>query len=185
MHFRGLDWATVQPFALIAFLLLLVALLSRDISRARRRPALERDGWSILRPCIALYALDVVALVLVALFSVSFVVALVVVLSEPSDPKLWIMLVLAPPMTMLGLYQLWYTLFVRIRFNNTGIDWRGVFRRRYIPWAQVARVRQHSGLGPRAICADGRRIGVWAYLNGFDNFIAMARSEGVVVDDSV
>jgi hypothetical protein len=176
----GLNWTTVLGMPSWAWAAIVSPIVVGLLARAGRVPARSRSGWKLLEPSIGIYALALVGLVLALLFSITTVVAALALFQEHT----WLIFFLAiasPVLAFLGWYFISYILFVRISFNEFGIESRIFGRRTFVSWGDLAEIRRHWFFGPLFVTKTGKRYFIWEYLKGFQDCIQTAQAHGVPV----
>jgi hypothetical protein len=89
--------------------------------------------------------------------------------------------VLSPILAVMGWHTVWSILFVRYRYNNSGLKRRTIRKRNFIVWENVQKIDRHWLLGPRLQSFKNKRFFIWKYHRGFDGFIATAKAHGITV----
>lgn len=183
-----LDWTLLSEVPRwvrgVGFLILLVTFIGTfqvSVRRAPKRPARERKGWKLLTPSLGHYLVSPLAIVLFPVFSVATVYAGISLFSEPYTAANWMLLVLGPPMIVLTGSHNWYTLFVRFRFNDGGVERRGPLRREFWAWNHIAAIKFQWFRGTQIVLLDGRRYCVSDDMRGFYEFIETAKIHGIAV----
>jgi hypothetical protein len=181
MDFLGLRWDTFLGMPSYVWAGIIASIAVPLMAKMGNIAARRRNGWNLLEPGIALYLFIPVQLIMVLLFTTTTVVSGVLIFSQPNDRITLSLLILSPPIAYMMWYSLWYLLFVRIHFNETGVERRNLFRHTFIAWKDIAKIRRHWFFGPQIVTVQGRKYGVWEYLRGFRDFIDTAKTQGVTV----
>jgi hypothetical protein len=172
-------WLHLKPYLAVAAFALAFGAVITVLSLGRAKIV---DGWRILRPTPLLYGLGVlcipISLGLLIVGGQGLTDARV--LGDQPHPQLY-----AAGMVVLGLifpYCTVTTFFVRIRFNDQGVQKSWFGRPRFTSWTEIKKLERSVFKGPQLVTRTGRGIAVSAYLAGFRELVQMAKAKDVEVD---
>ena len=69
---------------------------------------------------------------------------------------------------------------MRLRFNEVGVEYRGIAKTLFAPWSEIARVAHHGLMGVQ-VHAMGATFPVPRYFAGVYQFMDQAASRGIEV----
>ena len=168
-----------------AWIAILSALAVAGFKALAKRPlAADADGWTRIRPTIAVVGLTVLSILVAAAALLALAVVTIAIILDPAGtlgaPASWVMLLIPLLITIFG-YSSVYTLFCKQRFNAEGLEQNYLGRRRFVPWAEMEALKRHWLLGPRLHPKSGRPIQFWEIYRGFGQFVAEAHANGVAI----
>ncbi|MGN6148000.1 MAG: hypothetical protein ACTHPD_05620 [Rhizomicrobium sp.] len=145
-----------------------------------KRPVARDGEWSVMCPSVGLYLLAVLGSLLALLGLIAAVISALAVM-QTYTPLALIDLGGGGFLAFIGIYVLVTTLFIRIRFNEQGIERRLFTRSTYFPWSEVMELRRHPQMGPRVISKDGRYINISQYRIGHPDLEELLRIKGIPI----
>ncbi len=154
-----------------------IALLKAE---GRRRPRVDKDGWTKVSPTVGMVVLGIGSLI----FAIFFAYGLIKHTLPPPDDKVWGLWILAPPLIALFVYGVYCIFGVGVRFGPLGIEYRSLWRRRLVPWSEITEVVDSVALGTYLRTSSGRLL-IWKYRRGFPALLDELRVRGVPGADSV
>lgn len=163
-------WAAVLTPAIIA--------LFTSLASGRQAP--DADGWLRVRPTLVVYIFGLFYIPFALLFTA---MPLMAVYADTVQQGV-VFVVLGPLLACLMWFGLYGTFIARTRFNADGIEYRGLIRTLFVPWKEVRRIGDHSGLGTYVSTNRGRLI-VWKFFLGFPQLVEEAMRHGIEVDPSL
>jgi len=147
--------------AVIAFFLLRAML-----NGGKKKPIVDEAGWTHVSNTPMLIAMGIVFAVAGA---ACLVLAIAGILNVDSEQR-GAMLLLGVSMTSLMAFGTYGIFGVAAKFNTQGILYRRFAKWRFIPWADITKVVDHSGWGTYLRSKSGR-LWIWKYRRGFSELL--------------
>ena len=137
----------------------------------------DEDGWIELKNGVFLWVLGVFCLPLgILMFTSPWLFA---------DMEGLMYLGWVGGSLFLGALSLWgfaYIFWVRIRFDETGVHYRGFTKLLAVRWNEIHKLVDSETFGAYFTSNQGRLF-VWKYKRGFPELVAIAEEKGVDVSD--
>jgi hypothetical protein len=158
--------SNIPPTALVLFITLLVLAIA---ARAELTPVhRDNDGWFSLYPSRA-----IVVLGLLCVPMASF--ALLLLLAGSLDK-----LISGSLMAAVSAGGLYVAFGMRARFNDEGVEYRGLLRAVFARWSEITSVRYHRLWGPRFMTNHGN-FPAPRFFNGFRQLMDEAMRRGIEI----
>ncbi len=161
-------------------LLLTPVVMVPVIAEGRRRPLVDKDGWTKVSPTVGMVVLGIACLI----FAIFFAYGLIKHTLPPPDDRVWVLWIILPPAIAFFVYGVYAVFGIGVRFGPLGIDYRSLWRRRLVPWADVNEVVETVMLGVYLRTNSGRLI-LLNYRRGFPALLDELRVRGIPGADRV
>ncbi len=169
-HINGGGWAVILTPILMSLLLI--------FSKKPVKP--DADGWIRLKPSIALRIFGAIMTIFALFFSSYPVLAYFV----DANGFAWFLVALGVPLAIMFWYGVYTTFIVKTRFNEQGIEYKGLIKKVFVQWAEVRKITDSVWLGAYVSTSKGRLI-IWKLLRGFQQLVDAAREQGVEIDPAL
>lgn len=154
----------ILPTALVLLVTPLVLVLA---ARAELMPVRRGiDGWFTLHPSLVLVVLGLLCVTMVFF-------AILLLLAGPVDKFVGGALLAA--VSAGGLYAAFG---MRTRFNDDGVEHRGLFKAVFVPWPDITSIKYHPLLGPQLMTKKGNFL-LPRFFNGFRQLMDEAVTHGI------
>ncbi len=161
-------------------LLLTPVVMVLVIAEGRRRRRVDKDGWTKVSPTVSMVVLGIACLI----FAIFFAYGLIKHTLPPPDDRVWVLWIILPPAIAFFVYGVYAVFGIGVRFGPLGIDYRSLWRRRLVPWADVNEVVETVMLGVYLRTNTGRLIFL-NYRRGFPALLDELRVRGIPGADRV
>ncbi len=149
-------------------------------AEGRRRPRVDKDGWTKVSPTVGMVVLGIGSLI----FAIFFTYGLIKNTLVPSDESVWGLWILGPPLIALFVHGVYAVFGIGVRFGPLGIEYRSLWRRRLVAWADVNEVVETVMLGVYLRTNSGRLLLLY-YRLGFPALLDDFRVRGIPGADRV
>ena len=178
---RNMEFPELSEIPSGAWALLLTPIvMALVMAEGRRRPRVDKDGWTKVSPTVGMVVIGIGALILAIFLTYGLIKNTLV----PSDESVWGLWILGPPLIALLVHGVYAVFGIGVRFGPLGIDYRSLWRRRLVPWEDVNEVVETVMLGVYLRTNSGRLI-LLNYRRGFPALLDELRVRGVPGADSV
>ncbi|HWF00234.1 MAG TPA: hypothetical protein VG248_10600 [Caulobacteraceae bacterium] len=164
--------SAIAVLGAVAFLL--------GVTLLQRRREGREDGWTVLEPGLLPIALGALSLAGVIAFLAVDIGR--ILRPDPAPEGGWPFDVAFAACSGLFAWAALGAFAVQWRFNDDGVERRGLGAPTFIAWTQLAAVRSTALRGPVLVTAAGGAMAVSEYLNGFRHLLVAAAGKGASVD---
>ena len=146
------------------------------------RVARDQDGWIRLRRTNSTYC---IGLLCIPIAVGAMVITLTLTIAVFANNLQFIIpLIFSVTLSLATLFGIYTFLVVQTRFNQQGIEYRGLFRLLFIPWSEVERMAENPLIGSYISTRRGALI-VSKFTPGFAQLVSQAKKHRVKVDASL
>ncbi len=141
----------------------------------------DPDGWIPVKATLPLRLLGVISTTLTFLW---LFISIGVLFVERNLATFIAVAMITPPLVVLSLYTSYWTLFIRIRFNDAGLEHHGIRKKLFLSWSEVIEVKDTVLFGTLTVTRD-KKLPTPKFFRGFPQLTNQARKNGIPVDNNV
>ena len=169
-HINGAGWAAILTPTIMVLLTV--------FSKKSVKP--DADGWIKLRPSIGLSIFGFAFVAFAVFFSFYPIAAFFI----DANGFEWGIGAMGVPLAILFWYGVYTTFIVKTRFNDQGIEHKGLIRTVFVQWEDITGITESVWLGTYVRSRKGRLI-IWKLLRGFQQLVDAASERGVEIDPTL